>query len=296
MKRNILVLFILPAAFFMLQTECIGQRPRKKSEQIGNNKESFLEKQWWIGMRGGINLTQAHPVEQYSVFSSTDQQQDSYKKEYKNYKPGAVAGIEVTFSYKFLSLSFQPAYKRHNFSYTNKYQWSNDSLKASLSLEYIQEHKLDYLQFPLFLKVDFLSGSFKPFIQAGGFYSTLIGAEKSVYTSGKDEASGGVEFEGTPVKMGVKDLFIRSNVGYVFGLGFNWNPGNVRIILDANYFRGTSNITDRAARYTNNQLAGSGDVLDDIKLRSYSINLACVFPMRYLLVNKATTGKKSDKE
>ncbi len=34
-------------------------------------QDEFLQKQWWIGLKGGVNLTQALPQQRYTVLTGT---------------------------------------------------------------------------------------------------------------------------------------------------------------------------------------------------------------------------------
>lgn len=290
MKFRVLTIFLL---FLFISTthQVFSQRVQKKSSGPAQMNE-FLDKQMYLGIRGGFTLTKPLPVTRYSVFSSTDGTKEGYEKEYSGMNaPGPVAGIELTYTYYGFSLSFQPNYRRYRFSYENNYQWTDTSGQNNLDLKYEQEHQLDYIEFPLFVKYEFLKGSLKPFVQAGFYYSRLFNANKSLVISGKDKASGNNEFEDFPVIVSAEQLFIKSLMGYAAGIGASWDVGNIRLILDIVYRRNTHNITNANNRYTENQLAGSGDAMDDLKLRSITVNMACVFPMRFLNAKNFKTSK-----
>ncbi|HEY8401146.1 MAG TPA: outer membrane beta-barrel protein [Cytophagaceae bacterium] len=260
-----------------------AQRPNYKVKKPAFADEAFMSKQWWIGIRTGLNLTKAVPDERYSVFSSTDNNND-YHKSYQNFnRSGAVAGMEVTFVYKNISASFQPNYRRQRFVYRNSYEWKEDSTNNYLNLNFEQDHHLEYLEFPIFLKYDIIKRKIKPFIQAGFYYGTLINANKSVNITGYDQASGGYVFNSGNISMGARDLFIKSSIGFIGGAGVSYNLGNLKLIADINYRFGTHNITNTKNRFTDNRLAGSGDAMDDIKLRNLSFNFGVLFPMRFLI-------------
>lgn len=267
-----------------------GQRRQKKSTSPAKMND-FLDKQFYFGIRGGLSFTKAVPQDRYSTFSSTTGESSLYDKEYHNFKQaGTIAGIELTYKYLQYSISFQPNYRRYRFSYENNYSWADSTGKFTLDLNYLQEQQLDYIEFPLFIKYEFLQGAFKPFVQAGGYYGRMFNASKSISISGKDAASGGKDFEDLPVIDDASDLFIKSQLGYAFGAGLNWDSGNIRLVFDVVYRRNTHNITNRQNRYTQNRLAGSGDALDDIKLRSLAFNIACIFPMRFLNASNYKTS------
>jgi len=279
-NKNFFLLFV--TTFLLIVDSSYSQ----KRKPLTGRKAEFLQKQWYVGIRGGMNLTKADPVQRYSVFSSTAGS-DSYTKSYQNFKqPGAVAGIEINFYYHGITASFQPNYRRQRFIYTNDYEWVDASNSSnSLTLHYEQDHHLDYIELPLLIRYDILKKSIKPFVQAGYYYGILNSANKSVTISGTDYASGGTNFDQTPIIVGAKDLFIKSSMGFIFGAGVSYDVGNIKLIFDINYRLGTNNITNRKNRFTNNHLAGSGDAMDDIKLRSISFNLGCLFPLRFLNVS-----------
>jgi opacity protein-like surface antigen len=266
-------------------TDAIAQGNRRRTPTSRRNAE-FLEKQWWIGVRGGWSYSKAKPGDRYSVFSSTEGEPGSLDKKYNGFKgAGAIAGLELTFTYKTFSLSFQPNYRRQRFSYSNSYEWKDTASVGLFNLQYKQDHQLDYLELPLLFKYDILKNEIKPYVQAGCYYGILSIANKKVEISGTDQASGGTVFKQPDILVGAKDLFIKSSIGFLAGAGVSYDVGNVKVLLDVNYRFGTNTITNRKNRYTNNALSGAGDALDDVKLRNISINLGCLLPMRYVDTN-----------
>lgn len=285
--NRILPYFIFAVFFVSLLagTDANAQGSRRRTPTSRRNAE-FLEKQWWIGVRGGLSYSKVKPGDRYSVFSSTEGEPNSLNKKYNGFKgAGALAGLELTFTYKTVSLSFQPNYRRQRFSYSNRYEWKDTSGVVTFDLNYKQDHQLDYIELPLLIKYDILKNAIKPYVQAGFYYGILSVANKKVEISGTDMASGGTEFKQPDIMVGAKDLFIRSSIGFMAGAGVSYDVGNIKVLLDVNYRLGTNNITNRKNRYTNNALSGAGDALDDLKLRNISINLGCLLPMRYVNAN-----------
>jgi hypothetical protein len=286
-------IFILVGLMVLIQGNGFAQRLQKKATNPAKMNE-FLDKQFYFGVRGGLTLTKAVPVERFSTFSSTTGESGLYDKKYHNFtQAGSVAGLELTYKYLHYSISFQPNYRRYRFSYENDYSWTDSTVQFTLDLNYFQDQKIDYIEFPLFVKYEFLQGAFKPFVQVGGYYGRMFNANKSITIRGKDAASGGKDFEAMPVIEDATDLFLKPQLGYALGLGLNWDSGNMRLIFDIVYRRNTHNITNRQNRYTHNRLAGSGDALDDVKLRAFSFNIACVFPMRFLNASNYKTSNKN---
>ena len=84
-----------------------------------------------------------------------------------------------------------------------------------------------------------------------------------------------------PVIVGVKDMY-DNYWGLMAGMGLNYHLGNVRLVLDASYWKGMSNITNVDNRYGNDMLAGIGDAPDDLDLNNIVISAGVLFPMRFL--------------
>ena len=96
---------------------------KKKAKQ---QQSSFLDKQWWIGLKVGPNLTKASPETRYTVLTPTNYALPLTDKEYDGFKKwGSQATLEVTFNYKGIGLSFQPTYRLSRFTYTNAFDWDN---------------------------------------------------------------------------------------------------------------------------------------------------------------------------
>ncbi len=295
MKKSLLLLASLSFLCFCLTYEAEAQRkPAKKRKKSGYTTrkpkdDPFLKSQWWLGFRAGANLTQANPDTRYSAFSPINYDADENQKEYGGFeKLGGHAGIEVTYYHRGFSFSFQPNYRRQRFIYSNDYLWEDlENAQNSVELNYEQDHQLDYIEFPLYVKYDLVSdGPFRPFIQVGGYYGVLTSANKSVEISGTDIASGNAgPFENQNVIVGAEDLFIKSSVGLTGGLGVSYDVQNVRLVFDISYRHGLNNITDTENRFSENQLSGIGDALDDISMQNIGATLGILFPLRYVTKN-----------
>lgn len=256
--------------------------PSMKSK--GTPQEKFLNKQFWLGFKAGINLTSPVALSQYAVIMPDNNTQDPTRKQYKSFnKVGGQATLEVTFYYKGISVSAQPTYRSSIFTYSNEYTWNNPEVAGErLILKYDQEQQLDYADLPLLVKYEFTQNTLRPFVQAGVYYSILVNATKGVTVSGTDNASGGTNnFQNEPVVVGAKDLFT-NNWGIIVGGGVNYNLGNVRVVLDISYNMGMSNIADVNNRFSNDRLSGIGDVQDDLKTNHLLFSVGCLFPLRFL--------------
>jgi hypothetical protein len=85
----------------------------KRSKVIGSvtyNKkikedEKFLEKQWWIGLKGGVNLSKALVTTSYSALSPSNYELSETKKEYESFnKLGSQLTLEVTLPVQLTSI------------------------------------------------------------------------------------------------------------------------------------------------------------------------------------------------
>lgn len=275
--------------FILLLASCLSGQAQNKKKPGGlaakpSQQNKFLEKQWWLGFKAGTNLSQAVPIKRYSIMTPTNYALALTDKSYDSYGTmGAQAALEITFYYKGFSFSTQPAYRHSSFTYSNQYQWTNSENPAEqLILQYDQEQKIDYADFPLIVKYDILRNKLRPYVQVGVFYSMLINANKSVKVSGTDYASGGTnQFVNQEIIVGAKDLF-DNYWGIMAGVGADYNLGNVRLVLDVSYWKGMSNITNVENRFGNDRLAGIGDAQDDLDLNNIVISAGVLFPMRYL--------------
>lgn len=287
MKRPLLLLiFTLAVAGVYAQNN--GKRkapPSMKSK--GTAQERFLNKQFYLGFRAGVNLTAPLVQARYSVIMPTNYSTAQTNKIYQSYNSiGRQATLEVSFYFKGFLISAQPTYRTSRFKYSNSFTWTgSESPGQELELKFEQDQQLDYADLPLLVKYEFTQNKLRPYLQAGVYYSILVNATKGVTVSGVDHASGGVAtFSNEPVVVGAKDLFT-NNWGAIAGGGLNYNLGNVRVVLDLAYYVGMSNIANVNNRYANDRLSGIGDAQDDLKTNHVVVSLGCLFPLRFLSSN-----------
>lgn len=260
----------------------VNQKKRKSSLSKRKDANSaFLDKQWWLGLKAGTNFSQAVVDKSYAVYSQPGASRS--EKKYDDWSGvGAQVTMEVTFTFQQFSLSFQPTYRSSKFSYANHYEW-DDAGEPQLILDFKQEQKVDWAELPLLAKYDITQTKLRPYVQVGAYYAFLVNANKSVQTSGIDYASGSEnKFTDPDIIVGASDLFAKKHWGLMFGAGVNYHVGNIRLNLDVTYRKAMSLINSTENRYGDPRLAGTGDVLDDIKLNNISISLGCLFPLRFL--------------
>ena len=161
-KKLIIVQFLIGALIAFATVESYAQFRNNKRPAYAakkpNKKSTFLDTQWWLGLRTGVNLSEAVPETQYAVYSPINYESQNIEKAYQGYKKmGMQAGIEVTFYHKGFSFSLQPNYRRQQFMYENQYTWVNPALPdQSLELYYEQVVSTDYIDFPLSIKYDLI--------------------------------------------------------------------------------------------------------------------------------------------
>lgn len=272
----------------LLSIPAFSQAKKGKAKNFNKaNKmtDIFLQKQWWLGFKAGPNLSKAVVETTFHVISPTNYDVKEISKKYKNFnKTGSQATFELTFYFKGLSISFQPTYRQNRFVYLNEYEWIDPEVSNNrLVLNYEQEQKTVYLDFPLMFRYEFQSDKIIPYVQLGYYSSLLLDASKAVTISGVDYASGGVnKFENEPIIIGATDLFARYHWGFAAGGGIHYNLGNVRLNLDLMYKLGMSNVSSTKNRYGSDRLSGVGDILDNTKLNSVALSVGCLFPLRFL--------------
>jgi hypothetical protein len=256
--------------------------PYNRSSDKGN---TFLHKQWWIGIKGGVNV--ANPVvgSSYAVITPTNYDAALIQKKYEKFMPiGSQVALECSFYLRGFSISVQPGYHQTGLLYGNTFNW-NDPEQTSMVVElsYEHAHRMEYLTLPLLLKYEIPVRRFSPYIQAGVYLNTLLNANKEITQSGNDESAGGPNhFETEPVSVGATDLFARHHYGIIGGVGICYTPGNVRINLDIQYRHALTLLNSPGNRYDNDRLAGVGDAMDDLKLNNVVISAGVLFPLRFL--------------
>jgi len=280
MKKQYLLIWCLLIAFHV----SAQSKKRKSTAYNKQNKENeqFLEKQFWLGLKLGGNLSSVPVEASYEIFSPVDGVEQSPKK-YDSYKGvSGQIGLEVSFYFKSFSLSFQPTYQQTKFSYSKDYLWAGNE-SETLEMTYEHDHKVGHVLLPLILKYELTGNKLRPYIQGGVYQAILLNADKSVTISGTDYASGGVnEFQKEPIEVNATDLFAKYHWGLVGGAGVYYNLGNVRLNLDVQYRSALSTITSNENRYSNDMLVSAGDVMDDLRLNTIAVSIGCLFPMRFL--------------
>lgn len=286
MKR--LLLSVIICVLFVSFADAQSKKKKKGSTSYNikaKEEQKFLEKQWWLGLKVGTNLTSATIKTPYSSVVPTNYDPSFGKKKYESFnKLGSQVAFEVSFYFKKFAISIQPTYQHSRLMYTNQYLWSDEEDGTNtLMLNYEQELKMDYAVIPLLIKFDLTETKLRPYVQAGGFGAFMISADKSLKISGVDNASGGVNnFTNEPINVVATNLYAGHYWGLAGGAGVNYFQGNVKFNLDILYQYGMTNVSSPENRYSNGMLASVGDAQDDMTLNNIVISVGCLFPLRFL--------------
>ncbi len=265
--------------FTLLFIIALGANAQKKPTK--NPLEAFLDTQFWLGLKLGINYTQASPGLRASGFSPIDYAADSLEKSYADFVlPGGHMGLEMNFYHRGFSVSFAPAFKRSRYRYTSSLAWQFESATL-FETRYKIEQRLDLIELPLMIKYDLIqSGKIRPFIMVGGFHSFITSAQKEVTITQTDFSSGTpLSSPGGGTSLGVKDAF-RSFSGVGGGVGVNLDYWNIRTVFEIGYKHSLTTATRANAQQ--NELASLGEVNDEVFLRDISVSLGFVFPFRFI--------------
>ena len=281
------LLAVTPALSQKKKTKPTKSSYTKAYNKAADENAKFLQKQWWIGAKGGVNLAAPHVTAPYAIITPSN-----YKlakgtgKKYESFKQvGSLATLEITFFYRGMSFSFQPTYQHSVFSYSNEYEWAgSDNPTHRLTQSIDHEQKVDHFILPLIVKYEFGQNKWRPYIQFGFYEGFLINATKSAKTSGIDYASGGTnELKPPVIAVGAKNLFAKNHWGLIGGVGLYYKLGNVRLNFDAQYRWGQSNISSVKNRVAIDNLTGGAyDSMDDLTMDNINLSLGCMFPLRFL--------------
>lgn len=251
-----------------------------------------------IGLKGGVNYTQADPTKSFSsvVFTQAPLE-DTHKRVYSEQfdNRGTQFGIALTFEYtNFFGVSFEPTYSQYNYGFKNSYLWQATEGFESVAIEYNHNQKLNYIELPLFFRFSFSQGPVIPYLQVGGFYNVLQNASKSVNTTQLDLAAGGFdELNGDENDVGITHLMDNKLYGLAGAVGISINLPHVRVSLEGAYRYGMNNVANEYTRYSDPRSSTIHfDVLDDTSLRNMQFSLVCHFPINFGMGGNGTKNTR----
>jgi outer membrane protein W len=294
MKRLYLLIFCILTFSGVIAQQQKNKYANLKFNKSGKEKDIFLKKQWWLGLKGGANISKPVVMKKYSVIAPANYDASDSEKQYDSYRQiGTQITIEATYYYRGFNASFQPTYRHIGFDYENRYSWESSVESRRLDMDFKQKQRIDYIDLPILLKYERGISKIRPYIQAGFYFSHRVNATKRLEVTKTDYASGGAnETHDSPIIVGASDLFAKNHWGILGGAGLNYNVGNVRLNFDIQYKHGLSNISSTENRFGNDRLSGVGDALDDLRLNNLAVSLGCLFPLRFLERDFKSLDKK----
>jgi len=285
MKKTALVGVMILAFLWPSPSLAQGNQNKRKPKTVTGNSDI---NQWWIGVRGGINFSNATVQKSYSIYSYVqDATIGDNEKKYNSFTlPGLHFGFSVSYEFiRGLSINVLPSYTSYRFAYDNSFRWYDSEAQSKrVTTNYTIETRLQYIDLPLTIKYELSRSSFKPYIQAGGYYSLLTDAIKKVNITGIDQASGSdSEINVTELSVGIEDRTKKGNYGIIGGVGFTYNMGNARVGFEINYRYGLQNLDHGEMKYVDNQLVtGAYDVPDDYSLNNLELSMQVIIPLKFI--------------
>lgn len=248
------------------------------------SNNSDIVNSFYLGLKGGANLSHVMVIDQYQIFSSigeVEAGEKEYDKIYQNlgYQYGFV-GL-YTLNDK-MNLIFEPTFAHYRFGYSGSNTWvdtDNENITRSSS----QEHKqhLQYLELPLLLQVYKDMTPLKPYVMVGGYYGLLLGAEKLMHiTEVTTIDSQDFTTSSEDQRLFYNDQYIKSRIAAVGEIGAIYDFNDLQIMFGIGYHFSFNNITNENARYSNQLITGSSyDINDNIKLNSINLNIRIFLPL-----------------
>ncbi|HAP62606.1 MAG TPA: hypothetical protein DCR93_24950, partial [Cytophagales bacterium] len=130
----------------------LAQRDRSVPNFAGDNPfnrpdNEFLQTQWWLGFKGGLNLTEPVLLQSQYVFSPIDYEADRNASVYDAWsEPAFHLGLDITFYHKGMSIGFQPNYRQQAYTYQTDLSWAGDAESERLSVTYRHRDAVDYIE------------------------------------------------------------------------------------------------------------------------------------------------------
>lgn len=262
-----------------------------QSARKSGARDAFRSSQGYIGLFGGASFSRPFVQASFSDFSLIDTENTALVSDQKVYGPmfenrGAQFGISGVFTFNFgVSVALSPALQVNQYVYESQFAWEDVENPANyLEFTFTHAQQLHYFSLPLLIRYSPLKGKLRPYVQIGTHYDRLLNAQKNVRTEGLDRASGSdVAFQFSNQSSDISPLYLRSQLGLVAGAGITYNLGTLTFCLDGQYRYGLHTITNAQTRFSGSRdIAGFGNVLDDVSLRHLQLSLGCYFPLKFL--------------
>ena len=264
----------------MASSSLMAQRTGPKKTA---STKSFLDTQWWLGLRSGITLAQPNVLDRYYAFSPINYTADENDKTFTGFsEPGIMAGLDIIFYHKGFSIGMHPSFKSLRYGYAQSQTWTSNGADA-LETTINAKQTVQYVEVPFMVKYDLIkSGKIRPFVQAGWQYSFLLGARKEADITQRDFITDPPQqFGGGSVNFS-NDQAFTNFTGVLGGVGVNLDYLNIRTVVEIIYQQGLSPITSKMDPFSENQLVALGDAQDQISLNQLSFSVSFIFPLRFI--------------
>ncbi|MCC5930104.1 MAG: PorT family protein [Cyclobacteriaceae bacterium] len=285
--KKVLLSFLTGLVIIFLSGDLQAQ-PKPGYSQLKKSKGQMETTQWWLAVRGGVNLSSAEAGNTYAVLSYT--QPDMATRNQATYhsfrNPGTAFGflLGCEFADRW-SILVMPSYITYIFAYKNTFSWqSTANPEMSVIQEDVHRQRMHYLEMPLLLRYELKKGKIKPFIQGGAFAGRLTKSIRDVETSTLDGVSGGEALLMTNAYSGSTDKYlIKSHLGWLAGAGAMYNLGNARLGLELNFRQSFHRLNNPSTRYADSGFTtGLLDVMDDFSLRNLELAISCMIPLKFI--------------
>ena len=275
---NRFILLIITALLVSSGLHAQRTGPRKTA-----STKSFLDTQWWLGIRSGMTFAKPVVLARYYGFSPINYTADENDKEFSSFsEPGVMAGLDIIFYHKGFSIGFHPSFKSLKYGYEQRQTWTSNDVDA-LETIIAAKQTVQYVEVPFMVKYDVIrSGKIRPFVQAGWQYSFLIDASKDASITQRDFITDPPQqFSGGQVNFGNKTSFT-NYTGAIGGIGVNLDYLNIRTVVEIIYQQGLSPVTSKSDPFMENELAAFGDAQDKVSLNQLSFSVSFIFPLRFI--------------
>ncbi|MEM9324891.1 MAG: outer membrane beta-barrel protein [Bacteroidota bacterium] len=276
---------LLGARLFALIFACliVGDAEAQRRLDARGGIESFLDTQWWLGLKFGTNVTQPFANETYMVTSQINAaSEEEAAKQYDDFNLiGVQIGLDATYYARGLSFGIQPMYKRIRYSYANRFSWDSSIQPEAFITDYDVEQALDLVVVPITLKYDIIKrGNLRPFVIAGVSYSFIMGANKQLDIRHTDVVLDS-RVVGGEVSLNVPNEF-QGFLSAFGGIGASYDVGNIRLYLDFAYNYGITSAVNKEEIFEENAFFAVGEINDDIFIRNISGSFGVVFPLKFI--------------
>jgi hypothetical protein len=257
---------------------------------IGGTNNNF-ENKFYLGLKGGINLSHVKVLDQYQIFSNIGDEEPGekeYNSIWKNlgYQYGFIGLYHLS---EKINLIFEPTFTNYIFGYSSSNTWQ-DNENFSQTSSQNHKHNLRYFELPVLLQFYHDLTPLKPYFLVGGYYGYLLGAEKIIdieeYTT-----IDGQNFNTSSEYQHVffNEQYIKSRLAAIIGIGAIYDLTALQLMFEFSYHYSFNNITRENARFSNQLVTGSAyDINDNINLNAIEFNIRLLFP-----INKPSNLLKS---